>query len=128
MSLTRFLDAISRLIPGTPLTGREEAIATLDPEKFYVENVRSVLGVSHDSALRICETAVRQGVFLRRVEVLCPDGTVAASAGSEAELPEIVSCWTEEDGHCEEVTRPVKELRKRESYKLDEKAASVLYR
>lgn len=101
--LTRFLNTINKIVPGDPLSGRAAAIAKLDPEKIYVENVRSALGVSAGRAKQICETAVRRGIFERFVEVVCPDGTVAASAQTESLLPERVHCWEEHDGQVEEV-------------------------
>jgi hypothetical protein len=57
-----------------------------------------MLGVSARQAHNICESAVRRGIFQRRVEVICPDGSVAVSADAESELPETVRCWKEEDG------------------------------
>jgi hypothetical protein len=100
-------------------------LAQLNPSKIYVENVRSILGVSHAEALQILETAVRQGVFEKYVEVMCPDGTVATSARSDSELPSSVHCWIEdEDGILEETTLPTKNLRKAVFYRLDERSAT----
>jgi hypothetical protein len=98
--LERLFQIISSVIPSPGLSTREaDLLSRLNPEKFYVENVRSLLNVSHASAVRICETAVRQGLFDRRIEVRCPDGVVAASADSEGNLPVTVKCRHEEDGH-----------------------------
>src|SRR5205085_4060213 len=112
MWLEKFLEIISRLIPVNPLSGIEDVLAKLDPRKFYIENVRSLLGISHKKALQICETAVRHGYFERRIEVLCPDGRVAASADSEANLPASVRCWHEEDEHYEEIELATADLQK----------------
>jgi hypothetical protein len=120
LSLGKFFDSISRLIPVRDLTGKVDAISRLDPEKIYVENIRSVLGVSHGEAVRICETATRQGVFDRFVEVLCPDGVVAAEADAESDLPDLVRCWTDDGGQFDEVELPVSKLRKRVYYRLHE--------
>jgi hypothetical protein len=95
--LTKFFDSIARFFPGDPFHGRGKELARLNPEKFYVENVRNALGISTRRAQRICDIAVRQGLFERRVEVLCPDDVVAASARAEAELPERVRCWDERE-------------------------------
>jgi hypothetical protein len=102
-------------------------LSSLDPEKIYIENVRSILGVSYSSAMRICETAVRQGLFKRFVEVKCPDGAVAASANTEAELPKTVRCWTETDGHLEEVEFSTESLAKATFYRLNEQSDSIPY-
>lgn len=118
MLLTRFLDTISKIAPGDPFGGREEAIAKLNPDKIYLENVRSALGVSSGRAQQILDTAVRQGVFERFVEVVCPDGVAAASASRESELPEMVHCWQEQDGGLTEVVLPTNTLPKVVFYRL----------
>ncbi len=127
MWLTKFLDIISNLLPNNTLSGIEESLAQLDPDKIYIENVRSVLDVSYQKAKDICESAVRQGFFKRGVEVKCPDGAVAASADSEADLPPTVHCWKEADGHYEEVELPTNTLQKVTFYRLDEQSTAVLY-
>src|SRR2546423_7111465 len=111
MWLPKFLNIISRVLPNNSDSEVEKALAELDPDKIYVENVRSVLHVSQQKAFDLCETAVRQGFFKRAVEVKCPDGAVAVSADSEADLPLTVHCWKEEeDGHYEEVELPTNTL------------------
>lgn len=123
MLLARFFEIISRLLPDRGFAGREEAIARLDPNKIYLENVRSALGVSSGRAMRICETAVRQGVFRKYIEVVCPDGAVAVSAELGAELPESVRCWKEEDGNFEEVDFPTRALSRTTFYRLNDESA-----
>jgi len=100
-------------------------LSRLNPDKFYIENVRSILGVSHVAAVQICEAAVRQGLFERRVEVVCPDGAVAASADTEANLPETVRCWHEEEGLLEPEELPTKQLEKTTFYRLNDKSDSL---
>jgi hypothetical protein len=103
------------------MTDREaELLSRLDPERIHVENVRSILDVSYAEALKIVEAAVRQGVFERRVDVICPDGSVAASAETEDKLPATVSCWSEDEGFSEELTVPTQSLPRTISYRLHE--------
>lgn len=126
--LERLFQIISKITPTPRLSEKEaEMLAKLNPDKFYVENVRSILGVSNAVAVQICETAVRQGVFERRVEVICPDGSVAASAETESALPETVRCWHEEDGLVESERLPTKQLEKAAFYRLHEESDSVPY-
>ena len=121
MYFEKFFGAISKLLPGgADLDAKAIALSSLDPDKIYVENVRSVLGVSNAEARRICETATRQGVFSKRIEVLCPDGSVAASADTVDDLPEVVHCWTEEGGHFEETDFQTTSLQKNVYYRLNE--------
>jgi hypothetical protein len=117
----RFLQTISSLV-GDPLAGREADLARLNPNKFYLENVRAVLGVSARRAQMICETAVRQGFFRRGVEVLCPDGVAAATAEREDLLPPVVRCWLDQDGDLEEVELSTDSLRKQTFYRLNDDA------
>jgi hypothetical protein len=128
MLLAKFLATISKIVPGDVLSGKEDAIASLNPDKFYVEDVRSVLGVSNPRATQICESAVRQGLFRRGIQIMCPDGSVAASADSEAGLPPTVHCWEDEGGHLEEVEKPTVSLSKLIFYSLNDKSTSVLYK
>jgi hypothetical protein len=97
-------------------------LSKLNPKKIYPENVRSVLGVSSQSAKRICDTAVRQGFFRQYVEVLSPDGAAVASAEREECLPDTVSFWREHDGNYEEIALPTRELSKVVFYRLSDEA------
>lgn len=122
----KFFDIISNLISGGFLSAKEaEALTTLDPSKIYIENVRSILNVSSSYALRICETAVRQGLFEKRIEVYCPDGGVVASAKTEKDLPATVRCWKEENGLHEEIEIPTASLRKEKFYRLNEASTQL---
>jgi hypothetical protein len=123
----KFLNIIRAVLPSNVLSGREAALSELNPDKFYIENVRSALGVSHRRAIDLCEAAVRQGFFRRRVEVMCPDGAVAASADTEGLLPPNVRCWNQDDGHLEEVEISTESLRKITCYSLNDEATSSLY-
>jgi hypothetical protein len=119
MLFKKFLDLISRFfLPSSLPLGLSRELSRLDPHKIYVENVRSILGVSSKAAEEVCETAVRRGIFRRMVEVLCPDGSVAAVADSENHLPGKVQCIEDEDGHFSEVEVATKSLQKKRFYQL----------
>jgi hypothetical protein len=53
------------------------------------------------------------------VEVVCPDGSIAASAESEASLPPNVTCWKEEQGDLEPVEMATASLSKSVFYRLN---------
>lgn len=119
----RFLKIIRPFGPSGLDEAQSRALAQLDTHKIYVENVRSILGISSTEAVRILETAVRQGVFEKCVEVMCPDGTIAASATSEDGLPSTVRCWVEdEEGRLEEAAFATKSLHKTTFYRLHERS------
>jgi hypothetical protein len=124
--LKKLFRGIKRFVPQAPLSDKEALLAELNPDKIYIENVRSILNVSHETARRICETAVRQGEFLRGIEVMCPSGAVAAMADTEDKLPKVVRCWMEDSsGHSEEVELPTSTLRKTIFYRLNDKTDSI---
>jgi hypothetical protein len=112
-------------MPERVLFGDLDALTRLNPDKIYIENVRSVFGISSRSAERYCEAAVRQGIFSKFIEVHCPNGAVATSATSENALPETVRCWMEEDGSNEEAWIPTRELAKTAFYRLNDEAPST---
>jgi hypothetical protein len=116
----RLLKVINNLLPVEPLHIKEEALTELDPNRIYVENVRSLLDVSYKTAEAICETATRQGLFKRIVEVRCPDGAVGAEAESEELLPDHVECWVDEEGHLEPRETETNALQKVIYYRLSE--------
>ena len=100
------------------MAGNLDELSKLDPDRIYIENVRNVLNVSIRAAEMFCETAVRQGLFERFVEVSCPDGSVAASSHSEDGLPPMVRCFVKVDGFEEEVQLPTRDLQKMTFYRL----------
>ncbi len=115
-------------MPGVALTReKEEALLRLNPDKIYLENVRSLFGVTSQRAFDLCEAAVRQGLFKRGIEARCPDGSVGATADSEQSLPKLVHCWTEESGHLEECDLLSDSLPKVNYYRLNGKTSTVLH-
>ena len=120
MLLEKLLNIMDKFFPYNPLDGIEDELAKLDLDKIYVENVRSILNISPTRAERICELAVRNGVMTKFVEVLCPDGSAAASVPSGANLPSTVECWEEEDGEYIARTYPTNSLRKLTYYAYNE--------
>jgi hypothetical protein len=125
MWLQKFLTTIKGSIPflATPID--LDALERLDTSRIYVENVRSVLGVSSREAEKICDTAVRQGIFDQLVEIRCPDGSVAMTLPHGAELPASVRCIVDdEDGFPSEEFIPTDELLKRRVYRLSNDTAA----
>jgi hypothetical protein len=102
---------------------RMKAFSALNPQRIYVENVRALLGTNSWIAKQICETAVRQGLFVKRIQVLCPDGGVAVTVSDEGAIPPNVLCWREVDGELEETVESTDRLDKLEFYQLARAAA-----
>ena len=63
------------------------AVTDLDPERIYVENVRSILGVPHLVAKAVCEIGVREGTLKRRYAYYCANNDHRVIAISDEPLP-----------------------------------------
>lgn len=118
MLFEKFFNTISAWLPGDIGATNLQALASVDPDRIYVENIRVAFSVSHRSAVRLCETAVRQGLFVRLVEVECPDGSIAASATREVDLPATVRCPVASGAFLDEVEIPTTDLKKNTFYRL----------
>ena len=108
LSSKRFLQIISDRLIATP--ARLKVFSALDTQHIYVENVRALLGTSTWIARQICETAVRQGLFVKRIQILCPDGAAALTVDDDKAIPEEVQCWREVDGELEPVLERTERL------------------
>jgi hypothetical protein len=72
-----------------------KAVSLLDPKRISLENVRSLFNISTFEAKAICKTAVKDGVFTKRIGVYCPNKNcerIIKSYNSENEIEEIVDC------------------------------------
>jgi hypothetical protein len=123
MLFERFLSTIARYFPSKRLS--PDALSQLNPDRIYVENVRSLLDVSHSNAVEILEDGLKRGWLLSGVEVLCPDGSVAATAEVESKLPSTVTCTTQEEGHPAEIELATDSLKKVKFYRLNDRESSI---
>lgn len=97
----KFSNIINKIFPQRRSSELYGELSKINPEKFYLENVRSLLGISYDKAEAICNEAVQEGVFLQCFEILCPDGSVAKSVENLNDIPETVECWEDHNGDYE---------------------------
>lgn len=97
-----------------------QGIHNIDPGKIYVENVRSILNVSTSAARTICEMAVRDNVFTKKIGVVCPnDNRIIAQYNSLSEIPEFTTCEICESEDRDQFTFQTNQLEKIEFYKLN---------
>jgi hypothetical protein len=73
MSLAKFSEIIDRSAIGIAVSKRRELIEKTDPRRIYPENIRSFFHIPRSLAQFLCEIAVREGVFEKRVGYLCPN-------------------------------------------------------
>jgi hypothetical protein len=117
----RFLQKISDLVPLGDSRATALAIAKLNPNHIEVENVRSILNVSALTARRVCETAVRRGIFLPRIAILCPDDAVAKVVADRESMPEKVPCWIDDGDGPVRQDISTESLETREFYVLNDR-------
>ena len=114
----KFLNIISDALPPQPAPNLLDNLVKLNPDKFYVENVRSILNVNHNRAVEVCSVGVQQGIFQQCIEILCPDGSVAKTAVSEQDLPATVLCIEEIDGDYIEQEYAIQDLKRTIFYRF----------
>lgn len=72
MLLEKFSDLIDRSGFGKLVDRKRALIDNTDPNRIYVENVRSFFGLSPKIAEMLCDLAVREGRMEARVGYCCP--------------------------------------------------------
>ncbi|SFZ90248.1 hypothetical protein SAMN05428642_101825 [Flaviramulus basaltis] len=69
----------------------------LDPQRIYVENVRSFFRIPFKAAKFFCEMAVKDKVFIKKYGIYCPNeecGRLIKSYSSRDEVENHVNCET----------------------------------
>ena len=93
MLLEKFSDIIDRSPIGAAVDYRQKLIEQTDPNRIYVENIRSFFGISHGTAKFLCDLAVKQGAFERRIGIMCPNcNTLIGDYGANDAIPRKVTC------------------------------------
>lgn len=67
-----------------------------DPDRIYVENVRSFFNISTRLAKYLCKIAVRQGIFRKKIAVECKNGNctrIIEVFDKEEDIPENIKCF-----------------------------------
>ena len=73
------------------------ALEETNPDRIYIENIRSIFNISTRWARYICKIAVRQGILKRKFAVECKNNDclrVIKSFDKEIDIPEIIECRT----------------------------------
>jgi hypothetical protein len=64
------------LLDGPPfyemLQRSDQVFETVDPDRFYLENIRSFFDISSRTAQTICDIGIEKGLLTRQVNYLCP--------------------------------------------------------
>jgi hypothetical protein len=103
-----------------------QAIEGIDPGKIYVENVRSIYNVSSLKARVLCEMAVQENIFVKKIGVVCPNSDcrrIIAQYDSYADIPKQISCDICEAEGDKECLFNTADLDKIEFYQLKDRNA-----
>jgi hypothetical protein len=89
----QFLEIIDKSFVGRFIQNRLNVLEHTDPNRIYLENIRSFYGVPTFIAKYLCEKAVKKGLFLKRVGVECPnEGRLIMTVDATESLPERIYC------------------------------------
>jgi len=82
---------------------KAEILSQLDPNRIYVENIRSFFNLPYRAAKFLCEMAVRQKYFRKKYGIICPNeecSRLIRSFDKKSEIPSHIAC-----NHCEHLER-----------------------
>ena len=95
MSLTKFLRIINNSIIKKFVDKRVSVLKNTNPQRIFVENIRSFYNMPYSVAKMFCEMAVRSGLFRKKIGVVCPHsncGRIVMVVDSEEEIPSVLNC------------------------------------
>lgn len=97
MSLMKFFEIIDSSFIGRYISNRKEILEATDPERIYVENIRSFFNLPYWFAELLCELAVRGGVYTKHYGIFCKNEEcerLIKSVADIAEIPKKAKCIT----------------------------------
>lgn len=103
------------------LDRKYDALNNIDPDRIYVENIRAFFGIPSILARLFCEMAVKQGYFVKKIAICCPNKDcerVIITVNRVAEIPEEISCLVCEANEASKYNFPIDEVERIEFYQL----------
>lgn len=95
MLLLKFFQTIDDSFIGKLVEKRLNIIGNTDPQRIYVENIRSFYNFTTPVAKSLCEMAVRQNLFKKMHSMDCPEcGKPLLSNTYDEDFPEQIECDT----------------------------------
>jgi hypothetical protein len=98
-----------------------QTISSIDPGAIYVENVRSFMRTTTFLAKFMCEVAVKDRIFEKRIGLVCPNDSckrIIKSFTNEKEIPATIICHNCESNDEEEFEFDTSKLKRITFYKL----------
>lgn len=95
MWLEKFFQIIDKSFVGRFVDKRVAIVGLTDPDRIYVENIRSFYGLTTPIAKIICDMAVKENLFKKRIGLECPIcGRLIEHYQNQNEIPNSVNCET----------------------------------
>ena len=82
MSLEKFFNLIDNSFVGRFVSKKAELVRSTDPNRIYVENIRSFFNINTFMAKFFCEMGVKEGILVKNIGLVCPneeDGRIIKS-------------------------------------------------
>jgi hypothetical protein len=124
MSYEKFLNLIDKTPIGATIDNKLGIIEKTDPDRIYIENIRAFYNLPLFLAKNLCEMAVRQGIFKKKIGIICPNEgckRIIKSYNPEDNIDEVVTCLNCELREEEVYSFCNKELEKEIYYQLQDK-------
>lgn len=103
---------------------KAELIEKTDPDRIYVENVRSFFNLPYSTAKRLCDMAVRQNFFRKKIGVFCKNDDckrIISVFDKMEDIPNEIECFVCQANEKEQFVFDKNELEIVEFYQLIEK-------
>lgn len=95
MWLEKFFQIIDNSFIGKFVDKRVSLLVSTNPDRIYVENVRSFYNLTTPVAKMLCEMAVRENLFTKKIGIECPNcGKIVTQFENEKDIPLSINCDT----------------------------------
>lgn len=93
MLFEKFLNLIDRTPFGAIADKKLDIIEKTDPDRIFVENIRAFYNLPHFAAKTLCEIAVKERIFRKKIGLICPnDESIIKSYDIGEKQDETVAC------------------------------------
>lgn len=113
MSFEKFLNLIDRTPIGAVVDKKLDITEKTDPDRIYIENIREFYNLPYVAAKTLCELAVREHIFRKKIGVICPNDEcrrIIKSYDIAEEQDETITCIPCQLRESEEYSFNTKEL------------------
>jgi hypothetical protein len=116
----KFLQAIDNSFIGRLVQSKLNIIEHTNPNRIYVENIRSFYNMPFPLAKFFCEMAAKQGFFIKQYGIKCPNqDNIIKVVSKKSDLPDVVHCDICESLGKDRFEFNISECKIQEFYKLN---------